>query len=210
MGIKLAVMVSGRGSNLKAIIEAVKAGNLDATIECVISNEPDAPALEIARQNKITAVAVAHKGLSKIEHENKILDEIKDLGIDYVVLAGYMRIISANFLKHFQDKLGYYKVINIHPSLLPAFPGRAGYEDAYYYGVKVAGVTIHLVDEEVDHGPILAQQPFPRFPGDTLESFKERGLSVEHALYPAVLQQIATKGIPSFCPVYKRTHAETK
>lgn len=210
MSIKIVVMVSGRGSNLKAIIEAVKSGELDATIERVISNESDAPALEIARQNKITAVAIPHKGLSKTEHEDKVWDEIKDLGIDFVVLAGYMRIVSANFLKHFQDKLGFYRVINIHPSLLPAFPGRAGYEDAFYYGVKVAGVTIHLVDEKVDHGPILAQQPFPRFPGDSLESFKERGLSVEHALYPAVLQQIATKGIPSFSPVYQRTHAETK
>lgn len=203
-------MVSGRGSNLKAIIEAIRAGALDATIERVISNEPDAKALDIAREYDVSAAVISHKGLSKTEHEDKIWDEIKDLSIDYVVLAGYMRIISINFLRHFQDKLGFFKVINIHPSLLPAFPGRSGYEEAFYYGVKVAGVTIHLVDEEVDHGPIIAQQPFPRFPGDTLESFKERGLSVEHALYPAVLQQIATKGITSFSPVYKRTHAETK
>lgn len=195
MSIKIAVFVSGRGSNLNAIIQAVEDGDLDAEIVRVISNDPEAQALTIAAQHGIETFALSHKGMKRREHEEKILEHLKDLSIDYIVLAGYMRVLSSHFLKAFKHKDGYFRVVNIHPSLLPAFPGINGYEEAFNYGVKVSGVTVHLVDEKVDHGPILAQVPFPRFAEDTLDSFCARGLSVEHSLYPSVLQQIAESGI---------------
>lgn len=195
MSIKIAVFVSGRGSNLNAIIQAVEDGDLDAEIVRVISNDPEAQALTIAAQHGIETFALSHKGMKRREHEEKVLEHLKDLSIDYIVLAGYMRVLSSHFLKAFKHKDGYFRVINIHPSLLPAFPGINGYEEAFNYGVKVSGVTVHLVDEKVDHGPILAQVPFPRFAEDTLDSFCARGLSVEHSLYPSVLQQIAESGI---------------
>lgn len=195
MSIKIAVFVSGRGSNLNAIIQAVEDGDLDAEIVRVISNDPEAQALTIAAQHGIETFALSHKGLKRREHEEKVLEHLKDLSIDYIVLAGYMRVLSSHFLKAFKHKDGYFRVVNIHPSLLPAFPGINGYEEAFNYGVKVSGVTVHLVDEKVDHGPILAQVPFPRFAEDTLDSFCARGLSVEHSLYPSVLQQIAESGI---------------
>ncbi|MCB9471731.1 MAG: phosphoribosylglycinamide formyltransferase [Candidatus Obscuribacterales bacterium] len=195
MSIKIAVFVSGRGSNLNAIIQAVEDGDLDAEIVRVISNDPEAQALTIAAQHGIETFALSHKGLKRREHEEKVLEHLKDLSIDYIVLAGYMRVLSSHFLKAFKHKDGYFRVINIHPSLLPAFPGINGYEEAFNYGVKVSGVTVHLVDEKVDHGPILAQVPFPRFAEDTLDSFCARGLSVEHSLYPSVLRQIAESGI---------------
>lgn len=195
MSIKIAVFVSGRGSNLNAIIQAVEDGDLDAEIVRVISNDPEAQALTIAAQHGIETFALSHKGMKRREHEEKVLEHLKDLSIDYIVLAGYMRVLSSHFLKAFRHEDGYFRVINIHPSLLPAFPGINGYEEAFNYGVKVSGVTVHLVDEKVDHGPILAQVPFPRFAEDTLDSFCSRGLSVEHSLYPSVLQQIAESGI---------------
>lgn len=195
MSLKIAVFISGRGSNLNAIIQAITDKRLDATIQCVVSNDAEAPGLLIANQHGIETFALDHKGMKRVEHEAKILEHLKTHEIDYIVLAGYMRVISPSFLKQWYDERGYYKVINIHPSLLPAFPGVSGYEDAFNYGVKVSGVTVHLVDEEVDRGIILAQEPFPRFPDDTLQAFCARGLSVEHALYPAVLQQIAKEGI---------------
>ena len=195
MSIKIAVFVSGRGSNLNAIIQAVEDGDLDAEIVRVISNDPEAQALTIAAQHGIETFALSHKGMKRREHEEKVLEHLKDLSIDYIVLAGYMRVLSSHFLKAFKHKDGYFRVINIHPSLLPAFPGINGYEEAFNYGVKVSGVTVHLVDEKVDHGPILAQVPFPRFAEDTLDSFCARGLSVEHSLYPSVLRQIAESGI---------------
>ena len=195
MSISIAVFISGRGSNLNAIIQAVNDKQLDAEIKLVVSNDPDAMGLTIAKQHEIETFALSHKGMKRREHEDKIIAHLKNYKIDYVVLAGYMRILSKRFLSNFKHEDGFFKVINIHPSLLPAFPGTDGYKDAFEYGAKVSGVTVHLVDEEVDHGPILAQVPFPIFPEDTLDSVKARGLSVEHALYPSILQQIAQEGI---------------
>lgn len=196
MPIKLAILVSGRGSNLKAILSQIQEKGLDATVEVVISNEPEAPALQIARDFSVPAMAVPSAGISRSGHEQALLSGLSHYTIDYVVLAGYMRILSVQFLSHFKHHLGFYRVINIHPSLLPAFPGKSAYEDAFAYGVKLSGITIHLVDEKVDHGLILAQEAFPRLAEDTLEAFKARGLAVEHKLYPKVLQQIADNQIP--------------
>ncbi len=195
MPLKIAIFISGRGSNLNAIIQAVADKRLDAKIQVVVSNDPEAQGLTIARQHGLKTFALSHKGMKRAEHEQAVLKHLEEYEIDFVVLAGYMRVLSSEFLRRFKDSRGFYKVINIHPSLLPAFPGTNGYEEAFNYGVKVSGVTVHLVDEQVDHGMIIAQEPFPRFNDDTLETFKARGLSVEHALYPAVLQQIAKEGI---------------
>ncbi len=195
MSLKLAVLVSGRGSNLLAILEAIARGELSASVEVVISNVAGAPALEIARRFRVPGVVVESQGLTRQAHEERLRESLAGYQIDLLVLAGYMRVLTPGFLKSFQDPAGYYRVINIHPSLLPAFPGTHAYEDAFAYGVRVSGITVHLVDDQVDHGPILAQEPFPRLEADTLEDFKARGLAVEHALFPAVLQRIAREGI---------------
>ena len=191
MSLNIAVFVSGRGSNLEAIFKAIKEGQLDAQVKAVVSNEPDVRALEIARQYGIEPIVIPSLRLSRQQHEMRIEESLSGLGIDYVVLAGYMRILSPTFLKNFHDSRGFNRVINIHPSLLPAFPGANAYEDAYNYGVKTSGITVHLVDDKVDHGPILAQEPFSRLPEDSLDDFKARGLAVEHKLYPSVIQKLS-------------------
>jgi phosphoribosylglycinamide formyltransferase 1 len=191
MSLKIAILVSGRGSNLEAILEAVKSEKLDAKIQAVVSNKEGVAALDIAKRFGIEGKVIPSSGLSREEHEKLIHNYLKDFEIDYLVLAGYMRILSPYLLRKYQDERGFYRVVNIHPSLLPAFPGKDAYQDAFDYGVKVSGITIHLVDEDVDRGPILAQESFPRLPGDTIEDFKARGLAIEHVLYPAVLKQLA-------------------
>jgi phosphoribosylglycinamide formyltransferase-1 len=195
MLIKIAILVSGRGSNMEAILRAIKNNQLQAKVEVVISNNPEALALSTARKYGVHAVAIDSKGLSREEHERRVLSELAMHEIDYVVLAGYMRLLSAKFLQEFRHRHGYYRVINIHPSLLPAFPGASAYEDAFAAGVKQSGITIHLVDEKMDHGPILSQKSFPRLDGDTIDTFKARGLQIEHELFPACLQEIASGGI---------------
>lgn len=195
MSIQLAIFVSGQGSNMEAILRSIHAGEIDGSVEVVVSNDPEARALLVAKEYGVKTVAVSSAGISRAEHEQRVLRALEPFNFDYIVLAGYMRILSPAFLQRFRDPRGFYRIINIHPSLLPAFPGKTGYDDAFAYGVKVSGVTVHLVDEKVDHGPILAQEAFPRLPNDTLETFKARGLAVEHQLYPSVLKQISVQGI---------------
>lgn len=195
MPLKIAILVSGRGSNMSAIIEAIKMGQLDAGVELVFSNNPEAPALAAAQAAGVQTIAISHKRLSREQHEEKLLDVLSPYEVDLLVLAGYMRLFSPSFLSCFRTEQNYFRIVNIHPSLLPAFPGMTAYEDAFNYGVRLSGVTVHLVDEQVDHGPILAQETFPRLQDDTLESFKARGLELEHRLYPQVLQSIAENGI---------------
>jgi phosphoribosylglycinamide formyltransferase-1 len=202
MSINIAVLASGRGSNLEAILDAIAEGKLDAKVQLVLVNVPGAGAIDIATKHGVVTAVVPNAGMTRNEHEKKVIAELKKYQLDFIVLAGYMRVLSANLLSHFKDSRGFFKVINIHPSLLPSFPGIRGYEEAYEYGVKMAGVTVHLVDEKVDHGPILAQATFTRSEDDTLESFKARGLKIEHDLYPQVLQNIAKDGV-SFFPRIK-------
>ena len=198
MSINIAVLASGRGSNLEAILDAVASGKLDAKVQLVLVNVPGAGAVDIASKHGVASAVVPNAGLTRKEHEEKVIEELKKHSLDFIVLAGYMRVLSSGFLANFKDPRGFFKVINIHPSLLPAFPGTRGYEEAFEYGVKIAGVTVHLVDEKVDHGPILAQATFNRQADDTLESFKARGLRIEHELYPQVLQNIAKEGVTYF------------
>lgn len=195
MSLKLAVLVSGRGSNLSAILDAIKCGALDASVEVVISNKPGVGALDIAKTHGVKAVVVESEGLKRVEHEDKVIGQLNKHQFDYIVLAGYMRVLTPFFLKHFRDAEGFYKIINIHPSMLPQFPGKDAYGDAFAAGVRESGITVHLVDEQVDHGPILAQRAFKRADNDTLETFKARGLAVEHELFPQVLQKLSTHGL---------------
>lgn len=194
MSLKIAILVSGRGSNMTAILEAIDAGRLDAKVEFVFSNKPDAPALSIAAERGIQTFALCHRGMKREEHEREMLKIFEKFELDLIVLAGYMRVLSPVFLHAFRDERGFFRVLNIHPSLLPAFPGAHAYEDAFNYGVRLAGITVHLVDEKVDHGPILAQASFERLEDDDLESFKARGLALEHRLFPEVLQKISMHG----------------
>jgi phosphoribosylglycinamide formyltransferase-1 len=180
---------------MTSIIEAAQTGSLDAEIAAVISNNPDAPAIEKAKNRGIKTYVIDHRGMSRQDHENAVLKILLPHNLDYVILAGYMRILSKTFLEPFADKAGYYRIINIHPSLLPLFPGTSGYEDAFASGAKSSGITIHLVDDQLDHGPIIAQETFPRLENDSLETFKSRGLALENKFYPKVLQSIALNGI---------------
>jgi phosphoribosylformylglycinamidine synthase II/formyltetrahydrofolate-dependent phosphoribosylglycinamide formyltransferase len=207
--IKIAVLVSGRGSNLEAILAAIEKKELEAEIAVVLSNNPDSYALKIAKKHNIPTVSVDHRGISRKEHEKQVLQKLKKFAPDYLVLAGYMRILSGDFLTHFKDDNGLYRVINIHPSLLPAFPGKSAYEDAFNYGVKISGITVHLVDEQVDHGPILAQGVFERKSGDTLETFQARGLELEHKLFPQVLAQLANSSLAAMTNLNQENQKET-
>lgn len=208
MPISIAILVSGRGSNMKSILSAIARGELDANVAVVISNNPHAAAIPTAEQFGVRTAIVPSKGKTRTEHEQELLAVLAQYQIDYVVLAGYMRVLTPLFLRAFKDPSGCYRVINIHPSLLPQFPGATAYDDAFNAGVTKSGITVHLVDEEVDHGPILAQAEFPRLPDDDIETFKSRGLQLEHELYPRVLQQIATKGFD--CNGSKDLRAEAK
>jgi len=195
--IQLAVLVSGRGSNLEAILKAIADRTLDARVAVVLSNKAGVGALDIAREHNVPCVIVENQGLQRLEHEDAVLAELSKYVFDYIILAGYMRVLSPAFLKQYRDTNNFFRVINIHPSLLPEFPGKNAYEDAFTAGVTESGITVHLVDEEVDHGPILAQRKFARQAGDTLERFKQRGLAIEHELFPQVLQKIAVHGLPA-------------
>jgi phosphoribosylglycinamide formyltransferase 1 len=179
----VAVLVSGSGSNLQAIIDQAEAGALPVTICCVISNRADAFGLERARKHDIEALYIPSKGKTRDVHEREIVAELERRGVELVVLAGYMRLLGHDLLERYKNR-----VINIHPALLPSFPGSHGYEDAWQYGVKVSGCTVHFVDEGCDTGPIILQAVNPVEPDDTFESFRTRGLSIEHTVLPEAIR----------------------
>lgn len=179
----IAALVSGNGTNLQAIIDEVKAGNINANIVAVISNKSDAFGLERAKQTGIPAHFIDHKGITRKEHEQKIIEILQKDNVDLVVLAGYMRIITPYFISQYKNR-----IINIHPALLPSFPGTDGYGDTFKYGCKVGGCTIHFVDDGVDTGPIIIQKTNEIREDDTLESFKERGLEIEHRVFPEAVK----------------------
>lgn len=194
MSLRIALLASGRGSNVEAILRAILDQHLPIQPVCVLSNVEDAPVLDVAKDFQVPALSVPHRGLSRESHEAQVITALDKFKPDYVVLAGYMRLLTPQFLAHFKESL-YYRILNIHPSLLPAFAGADGYQEAFDYGVKVAGVTVHFVDEKMDHGPILLQETFERRDDDTVETFKARGLAVEHKLYPKALNLLAQKRV---------------
>ena len=183
----VAVLVSGSGSNLQSIIDQTEAGFLPIRICCVIANKPDAFGLERARKHGIAAVCIPSKGKTREEHERMIVAELESRGAQLVVLAGYMRLLGHQLLERFKGR-----VINIHPALLPSFPGAHGYEDAWDYGVKASGCTVHFVDEGCDTGPIILQAVNPIQPDDTLETFRQRGLAIEHKALPEAIRLYCT------------------
>ena len=184
---KLGVLVSGRGTNLQAIISAIETGPLKARIAVVLSNKKDAPALEKARSHGIEALWMDPKShAGKKEYDQALAQELKTRNIDLVCLAGYMRILRPEFIRAFEDK-----IINIHPSLLPAFPGLNVQQQAIDHGVKFSGCTVHFVNEQVDSGPIILQAVVPVHDTDDAQSLAERILIQEHLIYPRAIQMIA-------------------
>ncbi|HKI59499.1 MAG TPA: phosphoribosylglycinamide formyltransferase [Mariprofundaceae bacterium] len=187
----VAVMASGRGSNLKVILESVACGECPVEVKLVISDKGDAEALRIAREAGVPHVI--HINPKKFENREQFDAECADLldkhGCQWIVLAGYMRILSSSFVRRFRGR-----IINIHPSLLPSFVGAKAVEDALEYGVKVSGCTVHLVDEVLDGGAILAQSVVPVLDHDSRESLHARIQIEEHKLYPATLARMANEG----------------
>lgn len=187
--LKLGILGSGKGSNFKAILEAIEAGQLQAEARIVLSDVEDAGILDFARQHGIRAEFIApgrFRTKLEPEAEARLIELLKAADVDLVVLAGYMRMIKAPLLEAFPGR-----IINIHPSLLPNFPGLAAWKQALEAGAAVTGCTVHYVDSGMDTGPIIAQAEVPVLPGDTAESLHARIQVAEHALYPAVLAKLA-------------------
>lgn len=185
--LNLGVLVSGSGTNLQAIIDAIEAGTLDATISVVISNREVARGLDRARHHGIEAIFLDPGAFNAPQDYNIALrDELVRYEVDLVVMAGYMKLLGRAVLKEFP-----YRVLNLHPALLPSFPGANGICDAFDYGVKVTGVTVHFANEVFDEGPIIAQEAIRIEEDDTIESLEAKIHEAEHRLYPQVIQLIA-------------------
>jgi len=185
--LKLGVLASGNGSNLQAVIDSCEAGRIKACVACVISDDARARALERAEAHGIPAIAIERSTFdSKKEFEESISAKLDEHGVELVCLAGFMRIVGKTLLSRFENR-----IINIHPALLPSFLGLEGQRQAFEYGVKVAGCTVHFVDEKTDHGPIICQAAVEVKEDDTLESLKERILEKEHVIYPRAIGLIA-------------------
>lgn len=175
---KLGILISGRGSNFEAIADSVSAGRIDAEIAVVISNRLEARGLETARERGLNAVCLPSKGLDREVYDRMLAAELKKYSVDLVCLAGFMRLVSAYFVREFP-----LRILNIHPSLLPAFPGLEAQHQAIEHGVKVSGCTVHFVDEFLDAGPIVVQRTVPVTDDDTAETLSERILKQEHQAY---------------------------
>ena len=184
----LAILLSGRGSNFLAIHAAIERGEVPARIVLVASNVADAPGLEKARELGLPALAIPHQGLPRRVHEEKVVAALREAGAEWICLAGYMRLLSPAFVQAFPRR-----IVNIHPSLLPAFPGLDAQEQALAHGVKVSGCTVHLVDEGLDSGPIVVQRAVPVLDGDTPGTLSARILEQEHQAYPEALRRLLTE-----------------
>jgi len=183
---RVAILASGNGSNFEALAHQFQAGLLPGELIFVFSDHHDAYVLERAQRLNVRAFSFEVKEFeNKAAYEEALLQLLQEQQIDLIVLAGYMRIIGQTLLSYYSNR-----ILNIHPSLLPSFPGLHGIKDAYEYGVKVTGVTVHLVDDGVDTGPIIAQEPVMILPEDTLESLEEKIHQTEHRLYPKVLRDV--------------------
>jgi phosphoribosylglycinamide formyltransferase-1 len=183
---RLGVLISGRGSNLQALIDAIADGRLQASIAVVISNRENAAGLQRARAAGIEAICLPHLGWpSRDDYDRALVRELLARGVGLVCLAGFMRLVGAPLVEAFP-----HRIVNIHPSLLPAFPGLEAQRQAIEHGVKVSGVTVHLVTAELDAGPIIVQRAVPVLPGDTTDSLAARILEEEHRAYPEAVQAI--------------------
>ena len=194
---RLGILLSGRGSNFLAIAEAVREGRLTgAEIAVVLSNLPDAAGLEAARQLGLPAIAIPSAGRKRAEHDAEVVAALRQHRVDLVCLAGYMRIISPEFVRAFPNR-----ILNIHPALLPAFPGLDAQAQALEFGAKVAGCTVHFVDEAVDHGAIILQRVVPVLDEDTAETLSARILEQEHIAYAEAIARVLSG---EYCLVGRR------
>ena len=184
---KVGILVSGRGSNMEAILKASKSNIFNAEVVLVLSDKADAPALEIAKASKVPTVFLDPKDFpAREDYDKALVDQLNKAKVGLVCLAGYMRIVTPVFLKAFPNR-----IMNIHPALLPSFKGLHGQKQAFDYGVKVAGCTVHLVDAGTDTGPIVAQSAVPVLPDDTVDTLRARILAEEHRLLPTVVAWLA-------------------
>lgn len=185
--VSIGVLVSGSGSNLQSIIDHIEAGTLDAEIRIVISNNPDAFALERCKKHRICAVVVDNRKFdSRESYDRQTITILESSGVELVVMAGFMRILSPEFFRAFPRR-----IMNIHPALLPAFPGIHVQHKAVEYGVKFAGCTVHFADEGIDTGPIIIQSVVPVYEDDTADTLSARILKEEHRIYPQAIQYYA-------------------
>jgi len=175
---KLGILLSGRGSNFEAIADSVAAGRIKAEIAVVISNRADAPGIESARERGLDARIIPSKGKAREQHDVEVVAALKEKKVDLVCLAGYMRLLSPWFVQQFPDR-----ILNIHPSLLPAFPGLEAQKQAFEYGAKISGCTVHFVDEHLDHGAIILQKAVPVLHTDDEHTLAARILEQEHIAY---------------------------
>jgi phosphoribosylglycinamide formyltransferase-1 len=183
----IGVLISGSGSNLQAIIDAIACKILTAEIRIVISNRPDAYGLVRAQNQRIPTAVISHKAFpSRERFEVELVKTLQAYHVELVVLAGFMRLLSPFFIRAFPQR-----ILNIHPALLPAFPGVHAQRQALQHGVRIAGATVHFVDEEVDHGPIIVQAAVPVYPDDTEDTLSTRILAQEHRIYPHAIQLFA-------------------
>ena len=186
---RLGILLSGRGSNFEAIAENVARGAIDAQIAVVISNRPEAQGIETARQRGLNAVCLPSKSLDREVYDRQVAAELMKHGVDLVCLAGFMRLLSGWFVREFPRR-----ILNIHPSLLPAFPGLDAQHQALEHGVKITGCTVHFVDEHLDAGPIVAQAAVPVLDSDTVESLSARILKEEHRIYSEAIRLVLSGG----------------
>ena len=185
---RVGILISGRGSNMVALVTAMQAGRVPAEPVVVISNVPGAPGLATAAAWGIATEVIDHTTIKPRQaHERAVIEALSKYGVDIVCLAGYMRRLSPLLVEAFRGR-----ILNVHPALLPAFPGLDAQKAALLYGVKVSGCTVHLVDDEVDHGPIVLQATVPVEDGDTVETLSARILEQEHAIYPQALALLAS------------------
>jgi phosphoribosylglycinamide formyltransferase-1 len=183
--LRLGILISGRGSNFEAIANSIARGKLDAEIAIVISNRANAPGLDIARERGIPLRVIASAGLERDAYDKLLIEELQTHQVDLVCLAGFMRLLSANVIRAFPNR-----VLNIHPSLLPAFTGLDAQRQALEYGVRISGCTVHFVDDCLDSGQIVIQSAVPVLDGDTVESLSARILVQEHLIYPKAIGYI--------------------
>jgi len=179
----LGILLSGRGSNFEAIADNIASGALDARIAIVISNRNDAPGIESARRRGLNAMVIPPKGKVREKHDGEVVAALREHQVDLVCLAGYMRLLSPWFVQQFPNR-----ILNIHPSLLPAFPGLEAQKQAFAYGVKVSGCTVHFVDENLDHGAIIVQKVVPVLEGDDDHTLAARILEQEHIAYSEAIR----------------------
>jgi len=185
---RLGILLSGRGSNFEAIADNVEAGRLDAEIRLVLSNRPEARGIESARRRGLSTCVMPSKGLEREQYDRNLVDELRCAGVELVCLAGFMRLLSAEFCRVFP-----LRILNIHPSLLPAFPGLDAQKQALEHGVKITGCTVHFVDQHLDSGPIILQAAVPVQDTDTVETLSARILAEEHRIYTQAIRTVLSE-----------------